>query len=125
MAISSRVCFCSDRSGRRSFISIDLELYTCVSILYLFLPSAISLIIARFLQCIAASFLRTVILAAMGDQPTKEKRRNEYRYLWYFFYCALGLRPVLARSSETSSGYWVPSKSVQSLLLLRYWQILF
>lgn len=85
MAISSRVCFCSDRSGRRSFISIDLELYTCVSILYLFLPSAISLIIARFLQCIAASFFQTVIVAAVGDQPPKEKEGTNIATFGTFF----------------------------------------
>jgi hypothetical protein len=30
------------------------------------------------------------MLAAMGDQPPKEKRRNEYRYLWYFFLLRIG-----------------------------------
>ncbi len=56
LILSPWIGFCSDRVGRRSFISIGLGLYVCVALLYLCPPSVTLLIVARFLQGVAAAF---------------------------------------------------------------------
>ena len=94
MVLSPWIGFCSDRIGRRSFLSIGLGLYVCVSILYLFPPTITLLIGARFLQGVATAFFRTIILALVGDQSPKEKEGTSIATFDISFYSALGLGPV-------------------------------
>jgi MFS family permease len=56
LILSPWIGFCSDHVGRRSFIAIGLGLYVCVSLLYLYSPGVTLLIVARFLQGVAAAF---------------------------------------------------------------------
>jgi MFS family permease len=95
MVLSPWIGFCSDRVGRRSFIAIGLGLYVCVALLYLCPPSVPLLIVARFLQGVAAAFFRTVIMALVGDQSPKEKEGTSIATFDISFYSALGLGPVV------------------------------
>lgn len=104
MVLSPWIGFCSDRMGRRSFITIGLGLYACVSILYLLPPSVPLLIIARFLQGVAAAFFRTVIMALVGDQSPKEKEGTNIATFDISFYSALGLGPIAGALVRTHFG---------------------
>ena len=104
MVLSPWIGFCSDRIGRRSFLSIGLGLYVCVSILYLFPPTVTLLIGARFLQGVAAAFFRTVILALVGEQSPKEKEGATIATFDISFYGALGLGPVVGAIVRTHFG---------------------
>jgi MFS family permease len=95
LTLSPWIGFCSDRVGRRSFIAIGLGLYVCVALLYLCPPSVPLLIVARFLQGVAAAFFRTVIMALVGDQSPKEKEGTSIATFDISFYSALGLGPVV------------------------------
>lgn len=95
LILSPWIGFCSDRVGRRSFIAIGLGLYVCVALLYLCPPSVPLLIVARFLQGVAAAFFRTVIMAVIGDQSPKEKEGTSIATFDISFYSALGLGPVV------------------------------
>jgi MFS family permease len=104
MVLSPWIGFCSDRVGRRSFISIGLGLYVCVSLLYLFPPSVTLLIVARFLQGVAAAFFRTVIMALVGDQSPKEKEGTNIATFDISFYGALGMGPLVGAIVRTHFG---------------------
>jgi len=95
MVLSPWIGFCSDRVGRRSFIAIGLGLYVCVALLYLCPPSLTLLIVARFLQGVAAAFFRTVIMAVVGDQSPKESEGTSIATFDISFYSALGIGPVV------------------------------
>ena len=104
LILSPWIGFCSDRVGRRSFIAIGLGLYVCVALLYLCPPSVPLLIVARFLQGVAAAFFRTVIMALVGDQSPKEKEGTSIATFDISFYSALGLGPVVGAIVRTHFG---------------------
>jgi len=95
MILSPWIGFCSDRLGRRSFISIGLGFYAGVSLLYLCPPSVALLITARLFQGIGAAFFRTVIVALVGDQSPKEQEGTSIGTFDISFYSALGIGPVV------------------------------
>ncbi len=95
----------SDRSGRRRLLVSGLVLQSAVALGYLFLPGPSGLIALRFLQGIAAAFIRPVSLAVVGDIAPERREGSAMGTFDISFYAALAIGPVLGGIVHDASGF--------------------
>ena len=95
----------SDRKGRRRLLVSGLFLQSAVAFGYLFLPGPSWLIALRFLQGVAAAFIRPVSLAVVGDIAPERREGTAMGTFDISFYAALAVGPVLGGIVKDAFGF--------------------
>jgi MFS family permease len=95
----------SDRKGRRRLLVSGLFLQSAIAFGYLFLPGPSCLIALRFLQGVAAAFIRPVSLAVVGDIAPERREGAAMGTFDISFYAALAVGPVLGGIVKDASGF--------------------
>lgn len=95
----------SDRKGRQALLISGLCTYTAISLGYIFFSGPIQLILLRFLQGIAAAFVRPVSLAFIGDMAPTRREGVAMGTFDISFYSALAVGPVLGGVIKDMYGF--------------------
>ena len=95
----------SDTGGRCKLLLLGISVYMAAALGYLFSSDPVALIALRFLQGIAAAFVRPVSLAFVGDIAPARGEGTAMGTFDISFYSAFAVGPILGGVIQESYGF--------------------